>query len=99
MFVSDTVFVLGARASHEVGLPVGSQLAEIISKKMDIRYEKAFPSRKRGGDIGRFPRRINIWPSRCSALHALRLPSAGLGLAAKGPPAPSKETVKVSGRL
>jgi hypothetical protein len=38
MFVSNTVFVLGAGASHEVGLPVGSGLAELISKKVDIRF-------------------------------------------------------------
>jgi hypothetical protein len=39
MFNSKTVFVLGAGASAEVDLPVGSKLAEIISKKVDVRFD------------------------------------------------------------
>jgi hypothetical protein len=38
MLKSKTVFVLGAGASSEVDLPVGSGLAKTISKKLDIRY-------------------------------------------------------------
>lgn len=39
MFKRRTLFILGAGASAEVGFPVGSELAAIISKKMDIRFE------------------------------------------------------------
>src|SRR5262249_9458227 len=39
MFKRPTLFVLGAGASAEVGLPLGSELAAIISKKMDIRFD------------------------------------------------------------
>ena len=39
MFLSKTVFILGAGASKEVGLPVGSELAQIISGKLNIRFE------------------------------------------------------------
>ena len=43
MFRTKTVFILGAGASHEVDLPVGSRLAEIISDKVDIRYDHGHP--------------------------------------------------------
>jgi len=49
MFQSSTVFVLGAGASKEVGLPVGSELAQTISKKLNIRYDG--PSPLPGGDM------------------------------------------------
>jgi hypothetical protein len=39
MFKRQTLFVLGAGSSAEVGLPVGTQLAETIGKKVDIRYD------------------------------------------------------------
>lgn len=39
MFRSKTVFVLGAGASAEVGLPVGKKLLEQISRLIDIRYD------------------------------------------------------------
>ena len=39
MFQSKTVFVLGAGASHELGLPLGSGLAKIISRKLNLRFE------------------------------------------------------------
>ena len=42
MFKRPTLFVLGAGSSAEVGLPVGTQLAETIGKKMDIRFEHGF---------------------------------------------------------
>jgi len=39
MFKRKTLFVLGAGASAEVGLPVGTALAKTIGKKLDIRFE------------------------------------------------------------
>lgn len=39
MLPSKTVFIVGAGASSEVGLPVGAQLKGIISKKLDLRFE------------------------------------------------------------
>ena len=39
MFRSKTVLILGAGASAEVGLPVGSKLLDDICKLLDIRYE------------------------------------------------------------
>ena len=53
MFESKTVFVLGAGASHEVGLPVGSGLAEIISKKLDIRFTRSNRRALRSGESAR----------------------------------------------
>src|SRR5262249_47829985 len=39
MFRSKTVFILGAGASHEVGLPVGDGLKQTIATKLDLRFE------------------------------------------------------------
>jgi len=39
MFQPNTVFVLGAGASHEVGLPLGSELKRIIANKLDFEYD------------------------------------------------------------
>ena len=39
MFKSKTVFILGAGASREVGLPLGADLAARISRKLDIKYD------------------------------------------------------------
>ena len=51
MFKRRTTFIVGAGASQEVGLPVGSELAKIISKKLDIRFDD-FGTRHIGdGDI------------------------------------------------
>jgi hypothetical protein len=56
LFVSKTVFVLGAGASHEVGLPVGSQLAEIISKKVDIQFLEDGQYVENGSDVRLYER-------------------------------------------
>jgi hypothetical protein len=40
MFHRKTVFILGAGASHEFGLPIGAALAEQIHTKMDIWFER-----------------------------------------------------------
>ncbi len=37
--MSKTVFILGAGASKEVGLPIGSELKHAISKCLDLRFE------------------------------------------------------------
>jgi hypothetical protein len=39
MFRQQTLFIVGAGASAEFGLPVGRELAQTISSKMDIRFE------------------------------------------------------------
>lgn len=39
MFKKQTLFVVGAGASFEVGLPLGKKLASMIKEKMDIRFE------------------------------------------------------------
>ena len=39
MFRSKTVFILGAGASAEVGLPIGNELKKIIAQKIDIRFD------------------------------------------------------------
>lgn len=46
MFRAKTVFVLGAGASAEVGLPVGDQLLTSICKLLDFRFD--FGQRKSG---------------------------------------------------
>lgn len=42
MFRRDTLFVVGAGASAEFGLPLGTLLARQITNKMDIRFERGF---------------------------------------------------------
>jgi hypothetical protein len=42
MFKRRTLFILGAGASHEACLPLGTKLAKIIREKMDIRFERGF---------------------------------------------------------
>lgn len=42
MFRRRTLFVVGAGASAEFGLPMGSLLARQITNKMDIRFERGF---------------------------------------------------------
>ena len=39
MFHRKTLFILGAGASAEIGLPVGGGLASVIASKMDVRFE------------------------------------------------------------
>jgi hypothetical protein len=42
MFKRRTLFIVGAGASAEVEMPVGSQLAKTIGAKCDIRFERGF---------------------------------------------------------
>jgi hypothetical protein len=54
MFKRRTLFVVGAGASVEFGLPSGRELAARISKKVDIRYD-SFENRHVGvGDVQMF---------------------------------------------
>jgi hypothetical protein len=39
MFKSKTVFIVGAGASQEAGLPTGAQLKDAIAKKLNITYK------------------------------------------------------------
>jgi hypothetical protein len=39
MFYRKTLFILGAGASTEIGLPLGGGLASVIASKMDVRFE------------------------------------------------------------
>lgn len=50
MFESHTLFVVGAGASAEIGLPVGSALIETIATKLDIRFQDGL--RLSSGDPG-----------------------------------------------
>jgi hypothetical protein len=60
MFKRQTLFVLGAGSSAEVGLPVGTKLAQTIGAKMDIRFE--FGMRPVGnGDFDLFTHVTSQW--------------------------------------
>src|SRR2546430_729177 len=39
MFKSKTVFIVGAGASQEAGLPTGAQLKDIIAEKLNLTYK------------------------------------------------------------
>jgi hypothetical protein len=62
MFKRRTLFVLGAGASKEVGLPVGIELAKIISEKLDIRFERGDQS-VGNGDLALFNQVQRAFPS------------------------------------
>lgn len=49
MFREKTLFVVGAGASQEVGLPVGGELKEVIARKLAIKFEMYQPV---SGDLG-----------------------------------------------
>jgi len=42
MFNKKTLFVVGAGASYEVGLPIGSGLKKVISNSLDIQFENGY---------------------------------------------------------
>lgn len=48
MFKSQTVFIVGAGASYELGFPLGATLKDDIAKMVDIRFE--YGSQLAGGD-------------------------------------------------
>src|SRR5947209_3367094 len=49
MFYSNTVFVLGAGASKEAGLPTGAELKSQIAPRLDFRFD-AFQYEPKSGD-------------------------------------------------
>ncbi|TAZ57815.1 hypothetical protein [Rhizobium ruizarguesonis] len=50
MFTRKTVFVVGAGASKEAGLPVGEELKTIIANKLDIKFQDGYDQKT--GDRG-----------------------------------------------
>jgi hypothetical protein len=48
--MSRTLFVVGAGASYEAGLPTGNDLKQTIAKKIDIRFDDFGASRLKSGD-------------------------------------------------
>jgi hypothetical protein len=43
MFKSRTLFVIGAGASKEVSLPIGAELADIIGRRLNYRFQNNEP--------------------------------------------------------
>jgi hypothetical protein len=66
VFRSKTVFIVGAGASHEVGLPVGDQLRPLIANKLNLRVQAGMV----------IPADVDVWEAirECS-----RLPSGLAG--------------------
>lgn len=71
MLPSKTVFIVGAGASFEVGMPVGSSLRDLISTKLDIRFDD-FRTQVGFGDMliydvlkKKFPQNINHYLEAC----------------------------------
>jgi hypothetical protein len=50
MFKSNTVFILGAGASKEAGLPTGAELREQIGRRLDLRFDPLAHGLPRSGD-------------------------------------------------
>ena len=65
MLKKNTVFVIGAGASSEFGLPVGSELAMRINKKMDVLFDD-FGQRIISGDADLFFNVTRTHPSESS---------------------------------
>jgi hypothetical protein len=82
MFLSKTVFVLGAGASHEIGMPLGSGLAKTISEKLDIRFEDTGRPKPTGGDYPLYEALKGKFPSEASQyLHSGWMIRDGIHLA------------------
>lgn len=67
-----TVFIVGAGASHEAGLPVGNKLTEIIANRLNFKFD--WPNGQKGGstrikDAFDWGKKKN--DARCSDLDAL----------------------------
>jgi hypothetical protein len=66
MFKSKTLFIVGAGASQEAGLPTGTELKTAIAKKLDIRYAPGNPYVPVSGDpaiareISEYAQRSNL---------------------------------------
>jgi len=80
MFNRQTLFIVGAGASDEVGFPVGKTLAQNIGKKMDIRFERGDPVGT--GDHDLFTHIIHQRRQEADEFqHAARLIRDGIGFA------------------
>jgi hypothetical protein len=51
MFRSRTLFVVGAGASFEAGLPLGEELKQKIAQRIDIQFEDFSGMRQKSGDL------------------------------------------------
>ena len=52
MFKSKTLFIVGAGASQEAGLPTGAELKQNIAQRLDIRYDPfSSPHSPKSGDL------------------------------------------------
>jgi hypothetical protein len=60
VFNSQTVFVLGAGASYEAGLPIGAGLVDLISSKLDIEFDD-LGIKNRSGDLALFRSLISAY--------------------------------------
>ena len=82
MLSSKTVFIVGAGASQEVDMPVGSELRDIIAKKLDMRFEQGF-NPVGEGDLKVLDRlRFTYGNELDSYLRACTLIKGGVGLSA-----------------
>jgi hypothetical protein len=62
MLRNKTLFVVGAGASHEFKLPVGSELALQISTKLDVRFDDFGEKRRGAGDHALFEQIRRTYP-------------------------------------
>jgi hypothetical protein len=53
MFKSKTLLIVGAGASQEANLPTGTQLKDIIAKKLDLTFNQSSPSSRGDPEIAR----------------------------------------------
>jgi hypothetical protein len=81
MFKRQTLFIVGAGASVEFGLPPGKALASLIKNKMDIRFD--YGNRPSGtGDHDLFAQLTQRWPSEANQFQqAAWIIRDGIGLA------------------
>jgi hypothetical protein len=81
MFTRRTLFILGAGSSYEADLPIGVDLAKVIRKKMDVRFER-FTEPIGSGDHGLYAHIAFVHRQHGDAFwHAARRIEAGLGFA------------------
>src|SRR5687767_9871911 len=80
MLPSKTVFVVGAGASKEVGLPIGSELKKTIADKLSFSFDDFGRDLKRG-DLAVFRMLLNSYGNRINeCVDAGRLISKGIVL-------------------
>jgi hypothetical protein len=64
MFQKRTLFVLGAGASREFGLPLGPALASTIAENMNVRFERGNVAETKGADI-----LDQVWKNRAAEIN------------------------------